>query len=57
MSWRSGGRNRVLRAFDADQGSELDRRWTRNTMLNKWLEYCIDLGHRFEPVDENSAGS
>jgi hypothetical protein len=57
MSWRSGGRNKILRAFDADQGSELDRRWTRNTMLNKWLEYCIDLGHRFEPVDGCSTGS
>jgi uncharacterized protein YqiB (DUF1249 family) len=26
---------------------ELDQRWARNTMLNKWLEYCIDRGHRF----------
>ena len=22
-------------------------RWTRNMMLNKWLEYCVDRGHRF----------
>jgi uncharacterized protein YqiB (DUF1249 family) len=26
---------------------ELDQRWARNTMLNKWLEYCIDRGHGF----------
>lgn len=45
----SRSRNEVLRDFDAGRGSELERRWTRNTMLNKWLEYCIDLGHQFEP--------
>ena len=22
-------------------------RWSRNMMLNKWLEYCVDRGHRF----------
>lgn len=26
---------------------ELDRRWARNMMLNKWLEYCAERGHRF----------
>ncbi len=24
---------------------ELEQRWLHNTMLNKWLEYCLDLGH------------
>jgi uncharacterized protein YqiB (DUF1249 family) len=24
---------------------ELQHRWTYNNMLNKWLEYCLDLGH------------
>jgi len=32
-------------------GSRPDRelllRWSGNMMLNKWLEYCLDLGHRF----------
>lgn len=28
---------------------ELDQRWSRNVMLNKWLEYCADRGHRFAP--------
>lgn len=27
--------------------SELDTRWARNVMLNKWLEYCLDRGHYF----------
>lgn len=26
---------------------ELDQRWSRNMMLNKWLEYCAERGHRF----------
>lgn len=26
---------------------ELRQRWTRNMMLNKWLEYCAERGHRF----------
>ncbi len=38
----------------ARQGErELHQRWARNMMLNKWLEYCAERGHRFavkEPV-------
>ena len=26
---------------------ELHQRWTRNMMLNKWLEYCAERGHCF----------
>jgi uncharacterized protein YqiB (DUF1249 family) len=26
---------------------ELHQRWARNMMLNKWLEYCAERGHRF----------
>jgi len=29
---------------------ELDQRWARNMMLNKWLEYCLERGHRFSPA-------
>ncbi len=25
---------------------ELHQCWSRNVMLNKWLEYCVDRGHR-----------
>lgn len=25
---------------------EMHQRWMYNSMLNKWLEYCLDLGHR-----------
>lgn len=37
----------ALRAFQAAAGDELSRRWARNSMLSKWLEYCYDQGHRF----------
>ncbi len=30
---------------------ELDQRWARNVMLNKWLEYCVERGHRFSPAE------
>ncbi|MEM9384520.1 MAG: DUF1249 domain-containing protein [Pseudomonadota bacterium] len=44
-----GGRrfHPALSHFDTHTGAELRRRWTRNIMLNKWLEYCADRGHRF----------
>lgn len=25
----------------------MDERWSRNMMLNKWLDYCTERGHRF----------
>ncbi len=31
-------------------GGDLGSRWARNVMLNKWLEYCVDRGHRFGPA-------
>jgi uncharacterized protein YqiB (DUF1249 family) len=29
----------------AQMERELEQRWLHNNMLNKWLEYCLDLGH------------
>lgn len=31
----------------AARDRELHQRWSYNIMLNKWLEYCLELGHRF----------
>jgi uncharacterized protein YqiB (DUF1249 family) len=28
-----------------ESGRELQQRWLFNNMLNKWLEYCLELGH------------
>jgi uncharacterized protein YqiB (DUF1249 family) len=48
-------RHAALKEFDTRPGAELSRRWTRNIMLNKWLEYCVDKGHRFFPSSEDIA--
>jgi len=36
---------------------ELDQRWARNMMLNKWLEYCVERGHRFSSRTEQRTGA
>jgi uncharacterized protein len=47
MACRRQHLHRALQRFDTAPGDELNRRWARNSMLNKWLEYCADHGHRF----------
>jgi uncharacterized protein len=37
----------VLGALRRSAERELDQRWALNMMLNKWLEYCLERGHRF----------
>ena len=32
---------------DGAQERELHQCWSRNLMLNKWLEYCVERGHHF----------
>lgn len=39
--------NCPLRRLEASLGGQLDRRWARNMLLNKWLDYCAERGHRF----------
>ncbi len=43
-------RHEALKSFDTRPGAELSRRWVRNVMLNKWLEYCVEKGHRLLPA-------
>lgn len=38
-------RHMVLRKFVDEHKRELDLRWRRNIVLNKWLEYLSDQGH------------
>ena len=47
MSLTSSHRHAILRRIAKCHREELDARWRHNMMLNKWLEYCIDAGHRF----------
>jgi uncharacterized protein YqiB (DUF1249 family) len=44
---RHPGLQRIRNALSATLGE----RWLRNMLLNKWLEYCGDRGHRFAAVN------
>ncbi len=47
QEWGESVTVRAMPASRAMADRELRQRWARNVMLNKWLEYCLDLGHRF----------
>jgi hypothetical protein len=47
VSWSISHRHEVLRQLAATGARELDRRWSRNIMLGKWLDYLDDMGHMF----------
>ena len=40
-------RHEVLQDLDPAHAAELGRRWRINMMLNKWLDYLLDVGHTF----------
>jgi uncharacterized protein YqiB (DUF1249 family) len=50
LEWASTHEHSALRAMRSQAERELDQRWARNMMLNKWLEYCVERGHRFSPA-------
>jgi uncharacterized protein len=50
QEWASAHPSGVLQALRRHAERELDQRWARNVMLNKWLEYCLERGHRFSPA-------
>jgi uncharacterized protein YqiB (DUF1249 family) len=45
ISWSVSHRHEVLRQLAVSSSRELDRRWSRNIMLGKWLDYLGDMGH------------
>ena len=47
LGWISAPRHETLRQLMSDSSRELDRRWSKNIMLGKWLDYLQDMGHRF----------
>ncbi len=47
MACSQAHQHAALRRFAAGVGGELQSRWRRNMMLNKWLEYCADRHHDF----------
>jgi uncharacterized protein YqiB (DUF1249 family) len=50
LEWATSHGQPVLKALRSHAERELDQRWARNVMLNKWLEYCVERGHRFSPA-------
>ena len=47
QQWASQPVHPTLRALKRTAERELDQRWALNMMLNKWLDYCMERGHRF----------
>jgi uncharacterized protein len=45
-------RHAMLEAIRSDLARALGDRWLRNVMLNKWLDYCVERGHRFAATPE-----
>jgi uncharacterized protein YqiB (DUF1249 family) len=40
-------RHSMLETLRSQLARQLGDRWLRNVMLNKWLDYCVERGHRF----------
>ena len=57
QQWAAVHTQPVLRALRTRAERELDQRWARNVMLNKWLEYCVERGHRFSSRTRLTAGA
>ncbi len=45
MSLSGHHRHATLRRLAKEHKAELDARWKRNVVLNKWLDYLTDHGH------------
>ena len=56
QEWAGTHTQPVLKALRTQAERELDQRWARNVMLNKWLEYCVERGHRFSSATRLAAG-
>jgi uncharacterized protein len=57
QEWAGAHAQPVLKALRTQAERELDQRWARNVMLNKWLEYCVERGHRFSAATRVVAGA
>ena len=57
QQWADVHTRPVLQALRSHAERELDQRWARNVMLNKWLEYCVERGHRFSASSGSETGA
>ena len=46
-AWAQSHQHPRLSDWRRGLDQDLDERWARNVMLNKWLEYCLERGYRF----------
>lgn len=49
-------RHEVLKSIRSGFARSLGDRWLRNVMLNKWLDYCVERGHRFDAQSSSVCG-
>ena len=47
LAWAEFHRHPRLSQLARQYGGELDRRWARNMVLSKWLDYLLDNGHSY----------
>lgn len=47
LAARVAHRHKVLQDLDPAHAAELGRRWRVNMLLNKWLDYLLEVGHAF----------
>jgi uncharacterized protein len=57
QQWCALQEARLLKGVRAGAERELGQRWARNMMLNKWLDYCVERGHRFSVGMEARPGA
>ena len=50
VGWADTHRHPHLIELYSRYTSELDRRWARNIVLSKWLDYLLDMGHSLPGV-------
>ena len=50
LSCADAPRHAALRGIWQPTASAMQRRWTQNVLLNKWLEFCLDNRHAFVPA-------
>ncbi len=49
--WAPHHQHSVLRGLAQGFTRELDKRWSRNMMLSKWLDYLTEKGHSFRKIN------
>lgn len=48
VTWAEFHRHEGLAGLARHYPRELDRRWVRNMVLSKWLDYLLEHGHRYD---------